>query len=204
MTTMKAFPTSRSLSSVLLLALVSFANAQPAATPASPAAPAPAATPATPAPATTADPATPTAPAATPALGNAAGSDHILPAPDRTSLVGSTIAGGLASSSTVAALQRQEFDNRDKLLGEVSTRVQEADGQLNNLKQKATNLQPDDKQAVDTAVADYEKAKAKFQQSLEAARNTQANTWDRAKVGLATDYAFYVAAAAALEVALPN
>lgn len=197
MTKMKPVTSPRTLFTAAALSLASLSWGQPA-----PSAPQPAATPA-PAPAAT-TPATvgPAAPAA-PAAG-APAPGQILPAPDRSTPVGSTIAGGLASSSTVAALQRQEFENRDQLLNEVSSRFQQADRQVSELKQKATGLDAEAKQSLDTAVADYEKAKAKLQQSLDASRNTQANTWERARVSLATDYAFYVAAAAAVEVAAPN
>lgn len=161
---------------------------------------------ATPAPAVAPTPGAPDAAAlAAPATTPATGSERILPAADPNSPAASTLGGTLSGNSTaVAAIQRQELPQRDRLLAELSERVQLADRKLAELQQKGSELDDAGKKALDTAIAEYNRTKAALQHSLENSRSAELNTWDRARSHLASDYAFFVAAAAAVELISPN
>jgi hypothetical protein len=129
---------------------------------------------------------------------------HLLPAPDPSSELSSTLAGSLASSTAVAAIQRQELDQRDQLLKEIDHRVQTADRKIGELKQKAAQLDANGQQSMQTAVTEYERSKTRLEQSFDRCRDATATTWERARSALATNYAFFVAAVAGVEVAAPN
>lgn len=165
-------------------------NAIPAATPAPAVAPAP------------------SAPEAAPAAGTAATTaptDRILPVADPNTPAATTLGGMLSGNSTaVSAIQRQELPQRDRLLGELSERVQLADRKVAELQQKSAGLDDQGKKALEGAVAEYNRTKANFQQSLQVARSAEGNTWERARSHLASAYAFFVAAAAAVEVISPD
>ncbi|PTY05784.1 hypothetical protein DB347_15610 [Opitutaceae bacterium EW11] len=165
------------------------AQAQPAAPAATPAA---AAAPETPAPA---------AKPALPVVGT-----KVLPTPDRGTPIGGTITGLLDSSHAVSTIQRQELDSRAPLLEDMTQRMATVDQQLAESRQKANpdELTGDSKKDFDQSWKDYQKAKAKLEQSVEAARNADAKAWERVRSTLATDYAFYAAAVAGVEVATPS
>ncbi|HEU5080250.1 MAG TPA: hypothetical protein VFT72_13645 [Opitutaceae bacterium] len=146
------------------------------------------------------------APAATtPAPAKAApAGNRILPAPDRTTPIGGTITGTLDASTAVSTIQIQELDKRERLLNEINERVNSAEQQLNALKAKTTNLDENDKKAVDSAWNDYNAAKQRLQAAIQTARQADEKTWDRARAALAAEYGFYAAAVGSVEVATPN
>jgi hypothetical protein len=130
---------------------------------------------------------------------------QILPTPDRSTPVGETLAGGLDSARAVSAIQGQEISKRDQLLSEINQRVQAADQKAAELKEKANTLTDEGKKVFEASWADYEKNRAKLQQSVEAAKTAEQGTlWERAKASLASDYAFYTASIANVELAAPN
>jgi len=137
-------------------------------------------------------------PAATPRAGT------ILPAPDRTSAAGGTISGSLDVSHAVSAIEGVETNDRDKLLGEIASRESSVDQQVTSLKSKASDVKPDVRDAINSAWSDYEKAKARLDQSMQKSRTTAGPEWERFRSELAADYAFFASAVAGLEVALPN
>lgn len=185
--------TARTLALTALLAAAPLLRAQPQpATPAPGAAPTPADAAAQPA----AAPATP----APPVVGT-----KVLPAPDRSTPIGGTITGLLDASHAVSAIQRQELPGRDDLFADLNERVATADRQLSELRAKAdtSGLNDEGKAGLDKALKEYNDAKAKLQQTMEAGHTADAKQWERTRSTLATDYAFYSAAVAGVEVAVP-
>lgn len=152
----------------------------------------------TPAPDVSAAPAVPAATTAAPA------GEQVPTTTDHSNPLAGTLAGSLDSTNTISAIQRQEFEKRDQLLKDLTERVQKADQQINELKQKNANLTGANKDSLDASLGTYERNKARLQQDLEAARNADAATWERARSAVASDYAFFVSGAAGVEVAAPN
>jgi|GEM_PF-7040460 len=192
MTTMNTFPpATRRLLSLAALSVASLAWGQDA--------PAPAA-------GSTLGAATSSPAAASPApAAPAPGADRILPAADPNTPVGTTLAGILSGNSTaVSAIQRQEFATRDQLLSEISDRLQIGERRIAELQQSSGSLDETGKRAMEMAVTEYNNTKAKLQQSIDAARSAESNTWERTRSSLASNYAFWVSAAASVELAAPK
>lgn len=157
----------------------------------------------TPAPAPAA--ADPAAPSATPAPApSALPASKILPLGDRTTPAGSTLTGQLDAGRTASTIQTQELDQRDAVIREVEERLNATDKLVSSLRQKSSQGEVDRK-TVDAANAEYDRSKAKLQETLQQARNAKDKvSWERARHALAAEYAFYVASVGAIEVATPN
>lgn len=143
-------------------------------------------------------PTTNVGPAAAPRTG------AILPTPDRTSPAGGTISGNLDVSHAVSTIEGVDTNDREKLLGEIAGRESSADQQVSSLKGKVSDVKPDVRDAINSAWGDYEKAKARLDQSIQKSHTTAGADWERFRSELAADYAFFASAVAGLEVALPN
>ncbi len=135
---------------------------------------------------------------------SAASTGAILPAPDRTSSAGGTISGSLDVSHAVATIEGVDSTNRDKLLNEIAGREGAVHQQVSSLKNKSSDVKPDVRDAINSAWNDYQKAKVRLDQSIEASRSRTGANWENFRAELAADYAFYASAVAGLEVALPN
>lgn len=194
-------PASRRLLTLAVLSVGSIAWGQDAPAPTAVPADEPAA-----APSSDAAPAAEPAPTSTPSpasLPNTGG--PILPLADPNTPLGTTLGGILSGNSTaVGAIQRQDIAGRDKLLAEIAERVQTADSRIAEIQQKNSSLNADVQKGVERALAGYAKAKQSLQQSWENLRGAEANTWERTRGSLATNYAFFVAAAADVEYVAPE
>jgi len=138
------------------------------------------------------------------APGTAANNKMILPAPDRSTPTGGTISGSLDVSHAVSAIEGVSTEDRQKLLSEITSRENSVDQQISSLKEKATDVKPDVRDAINSAWSDYQKAKSRLDQSIEKSRSTTGVKWEDFRAELAADYAFFASAVAGLEVALPN
>lgn len=142
--------------------------------------------------------------ALTPSTPAASTTGAILPAPDRTSTAAGTISGSLDVSHAVSTIEGVESNDREKLLGEISGRENAVDQQVSSLKNKASDVKPDIRDAISSAWNDYQKAKSQLDQSIAKSRSTTGPAWERFRSELAADYAFFASSVAGLEVALPN
>jgi hypothetical protein len=135
---------------------------------------------------------------------SSASNKAILPAADRSTPEGATISGSLDVSHSVSAIEAVESNDREKLLGEITGRETSVDQQMTSLKDKATEVKPDVRDAINSAWSDYEKAKSRLDHSIQQSRSFSGIDWERYRSELAADYAFFASAVAGLEVALPN
>ena len=133
-----------------------------------------------------------------------AANKDILPVPDRSTPAGGTISGSLDVSHAVSAIEGVSTDDRQKLLTEITSRENAVDQQVSSLKEKAGDVKPDVRDAINSAWTDYQKAKGRLDQSIERSRATTGAKWEDFRAELAADYAFFASAVAGLEVALPN
>jgi hypothetical protein len=155
-----------------------------------PSSPTPAAT--SPAPAAT--PATPSTDQPRPAQGGAL----LPPAPAETSM---SAAAGLDVGHVANLIKTQSFDSKDKLLTELRGRIDAADHAGSGLLNSSHRSEVRSQNLFDSAVNDYKKRKDSLENSLRAAQQATSDNWERVRLELAADYAFFAAGVAGLEVA---
>jgi hypothetical protein len=193
--------------SLLALSLTSTVALAQAPAPAAPRpaapSPAPGLAPVTPAPTNPAPAADAPTAATADAVPVAGPNDTVLPPLQPAPNAVPTISGAMNVTAVANAIREQPLDNREKLIKEIQAKVDEAAKGVAELKSRADKLEGAQRQAVESAVQDFEKKRTDLQNQIQTVRNATRETWQAERAVLAADYAFLVSAVASIEVASP-
>ena len=116
---------------------------------------------------------------------------------------GATIATSLDAAITVSTIQIWKFDQREKSVSDLATRIDATRRALAVLASQRTTLRSDNAQdAFNSALRGAEDAEQHLQQSLQAARSSSEQDWSRARSAVSADFALYADAVSQAETAM--
>lgn len=113
------------------------------------------------------------------------------------------IATSLDAAITVSTIQIWKFDQREKSVSDLATRIDATRRALAVLASQRTTLRSDNAQdAFNSALRGAEDAEQHLQQSLQAARSSSEQDWSRARSAVSADFALYADAVSQAETAM--